>query len=57
MNWRIAASPYDRLVAAGGVVVSRGDDPAEAEARLAAAPWHRFQMPAYHLAAPMGRAA
>ena len=43
------ASPYDRLIAPGGVVASRGDDPAEAEARLAAAPWHRFQMPAYHL--------
>jgi AMP nucleosidase len=43
------ASPYDRLTAPGGVVVSRGDDPAEATQRIAAAPWHRFQMPAYHL--------
>ena len=42
-------SPYQRLVAPGGAVASRGDHPAEAEARLAAAPWHRFQMPAYHL--------
>ena len=45
-----AASPYHRLIAPGGVVASRGDDPADAEQRLAAAPWHRFQMPAYHLA-------
>ncbi len=44
------ASPYDRLTAPGGVVVRRGDDPADAAARLAAAPWQRFQMPAYHLA-------
>jgi len=44
------ASPYQRLIAPGGAVASRGDDAAEAEARLAAAPWHRFQMPAYHLA-------
>jgi AMP nucleosidase len=43
-------SPYDRLVGPGGIVVRRGDDAAEAEVRLAAAPWHRFQMPAYHLA-------
>jgi AMP nucleosidase len=43
------ASPYDRLIAPDGVVALRGDDPVEAEARLAAAPWHRFQMPAYHL--------
>ncbi|HEX3575667.1 MAG TPA: AMP nucleosidase [Rhodopila sp.] len=42
--------PYDRLIAPGGVIVARGDDAAEAEARIAAAPWHRFQMPAYHLA-------
>ena len=44
------ASPYQRLVAPGGAVASRGDDAAEAAARLAGAPWQRFQMPAYHLA-------
>jgi AMP nucleosidase len=49
------ASPYDRLTAPGGVVVRRGDDPADAAARLAAAPWHRFQMPAYHLARTDGQ--
>ncbi len=42
-------SPYDRLVLPGGGVVRRGDDPDEAERRVLAAPWHRFQMPAYHL--------
>jgi AMP nucleosidase len=49
-----AASPYDRLIAPGGIVASRDDNPAEAEVRLAAAPWHRFQMPAYHLARANG---
>ncbi len=44
------ASPYQQLVAPGGAVASRGDDAAEAAARLAGAPWQRFQMPAYHLA-------
>ena len=44
------ASPYQRLVAPGGAVASRGDDAAEAAARLAGTPWQRFQMPAYHLA-------
>ena len=39
------ASPYDRLVAPGGVEVRRGE--ADAAARVAAAPWQRFQMPAY----------
>ncbi|PPQ29924.1 AMP nucleosidase [Rhodopila globiformis] len=43
-------SPYDRLVAPGDTVANRGDDLAEAAARIAAAPWFRFQMPAYHLA-------
>jgi AMP nucleosidase len=45
-----AGSPYGCLTAPGEVVVRRGDDAADAEARVAAAPWHRFQMPAYHLA-------
>ena len=48
------ASPYDRLIAPGAVV-ARGDDPIEAEMRLAAAPWYRFQMPAYHLARADGQ--
>ena len=45
-------SPYTRLVLPGGVAVERaeaaGADPA---AVVAASPWHRFQMPAYHLVA------
>src|SRR5208283_5704563 len=42
-------SPYEQLVMPGGGIVRRGDDRAAAEAQVAAAPWHRFQMPAYHL--------
>jgi AMP nucleosidase len=54
MRWSLdeltdPASPYDRLIAPGGAVAVRGDVPVEAEARLVATPWHRFQMPAYHL--------
>ena len=49
------ASPYDRLMAPGGITAQRGDDPAEADARFAAAPWHRFQMPAYHLSRADGQ--
>jgi AMP nucleosidase len=45
-------SHYDRLILPGGGVVSRGDDPAAAEQLVHSAPWHRFQMPAYHLCRP-----
>ncbi len=45
-----STSPYDRLIAPGGAIAGRGDLSAEAEARLAAAPWHRFQMPALECA-------
>jgi AMP nucleosidase len=48
-------SPYDRLIAPGGVVAARGDDLADAAERIAAAPWFRFQMPAYHLARSDGQ--
>ena len=58
-NWRTRPARTRHLVLPGGGGASgHGDDPAEAEARIAAAPWHRFQMPAYHLPAPTdGRAA
>jgi AMP nucleosidase len=42
-------SPYAQLVMPGGGIIRHGDDPADAKSRVAAAPWHRFQMPAYHL--------
>ncbi len=40
---------YDRLVLPGGAEVTRDDSADEAAAKVANAPWHRFQMPAYHL--------
>jgi AMP nucleosidase len=54
VHWAVAeladpASPYDSLVMPGGEVVSRATPADEAEALIAAAPWHRFQMPAYHI--------
>jgi len=40
---------YERLVLPGGAEVTRADSADEAAAKVANAPWHRFQMPAYHL--------
>ena len=40
---------YDRLVLPGGGEVRRGETEEEAARKVAEAPWHRFQMPAYHL--------
>jgi AMP nucleosidase len=39
----------ERLLAPGGLVIDARSADESALARLAAAPWHRFQMPAYHL--------
>jgi len=44
-------SNFDRLVLPGDVTVDRKHSPAEAEALVASSQWHRYQMPAYHLAA------
>jgi AMP nucleosidase len=47
-------SPWSGLMLPGAVQVGRGEVEAEkvgaAEALTAASPWHRYQMPAYHLA-------
>ena len=46
-------SPYQALSCAGGVRITRETlDPLEA---VAAGPWRKHQMPAYHLTAPGGR--
>jgi AMP nucleosidase len=42
--------PYSELHVPGGGRVRRGMSRAEMEAVVDASPWHRFQMPAYHLA-------
>ena len=40
---------YDRLALPGGAIVRRGEAEADVAAAVAAAPWQRFQMPAYNL--------
>lgn len=47
---------HGKLVLPGGVEVTRHDDPAAAAALAASTPWHRFQMPAYHLLRGNGEA-
>lgn len=42
-------TPYATLVLPGGLVLDAGADPNEALALAAAIPFHRYQMPAYHL--------
>ncbi len=42
-------SPFDRLVLPGDVIVDRKHSSSEAEALVKSSPWHRYQMPAYHL--------
>jgi AMP nucleosidase len=41
--------PWDRLVLPGGIAVDRGMSLDAAQAEAALSPWHRFQMPGYHL--------
>jgi AMP nucleosidase len=50
-----AGGPFDRLVMPGGVSIDAGTSDEEAETLIANAPWHRFQMPAYHVTAPGGQ--
>ncbi|MBV9654890.1 MAG: AMP nucleosidase [Acetobacteraceae bacterium] len=54
IDWAVAelgrpGSPYTRLAVPGGDEVRRGDPPDKAASVIAASPWQRFQMPAYHL--------
>jgi AMP nucleosidase len=42
-------SPYARLVLPGGACIRRGTTQTVAVETVTAAPWDRFQMPAYHL--------
>ena len=41
-------SPWRALVLPGGIEIGHGDL-GQAKAKLASTPWHKFQMPAYHL--------
>jgi len=44
-----AGSGVDKLVLPGNVVIDASLSEEEADARVAAVSWHRFQMPAYHI--------
>jgi AMP nucleosidase len=41
--------PYEALYLPGGGTITRGMDRARIDAVIEASPWHKFQMPAYHL--------
>jgi AMP nucleosidase len=41
--------PFSKLILPGGVTIERGLDEAMVEELIGSSPWHRFQMPAYHL--------
>jgi len=43
-------SRYEQLAVAGGLIVDQNTE--DARAAIDAAPWRRYQMPAYHLTAP-----
>ncbi len=53
IRWGVAQlhadTPYVALSASGGVYLERGRVPDNAFERVAAAPWRKHQMPAYHL--------
>ena len=49
-----AGGDYEALVLPGQVRIDRSTPEAEVDARIAAAPWHRFQMPASHVIGPAG---
>lgn len=53
IRWCVAelardGSPWSGLVLPGGITIGRGETD-RADALAAASPWHRYQMPAYHL--------
>jgi AMP nucleosidase len=59
MRWGLSQLRADvgveKLVLPGNVVIDASLSDAEAEARVAAIVWHRFQMPAYHVVRSDGR--
>jgi AMP nucleosidase len=52
---QIRSGGFEGLVMPGGVRIDATTSDADAEALIANAPWHRFQMPAYHVTAPGGQ--
>ena len=52
-NWAVAQlaeeGPYEALHLPGGATITRSTSKAEAVKLMDASPWHKYQMPAYHL--------
>ncbi|HKQ94962.1 MAG TPA: AMP nucleosidase [Aestuariivirgaceae bacterium] len=46
--------PYTHLHLPGGETIGRGEEAPEIARRILGAPWHRYQMPAYHLTSEKG---
>ena len=59
VRWGLARlaedGPYQTMVLPGGAEIRRCNVPGGAAEAIAASPWHRFQMPAYHLIARDGQ--
>ena len=58
VSWSLARlrekGPYTHLHLPGGETIGCGEQDSEAEKRAAVVPWHRYQMPAYHLTSKDG---
>ena len=52
---QVRGGVYQSLRLPGGGCITASTSPEDAEAVVAGAPWHRFQMPAYHLATADGQ--
>jgi AMP nucleosidase len=50
-----AGTGVEKVILPGNLVIDSSISPAEAEARVGAVAWHRFQMPAYHCMRADGR--
>ena len=50
-----AGAGVEKVILPGNLVINSSISPAEAEARVGAVAWHRFQMPAYHCVRADGR--
>src|SRR2546423_95166 len=59
VRWGLARlaedGPYPAMMLPGGAAIRRAHIPEGAAEAIAASPWHRFQMPAYHLIARDGQ--
>ncbi len=52
LHWgidQLNGGDFERLELPGGVVIEKGTSREDALAIIAVSPWHKFQMPAYHL--------